>query len=282
MILIADSGSTKTHWCLVEGDKVVKELYTLGINPFYQTTDDILADLREKLIPSLASEEITHLSFYGAGCAFEDKKDIVRSALSALFVHASIEIESDLLGAARALFQHQKGIACILGTGSNSCYYDGVNIIQNVSPLGYVLGDEGSGAVLGKLLVADCLKNQLSTELKEKFFTQYGFTPAQILDKVYKQPFPNRFLAQFAPFLLDNLEEPAMFNIVFESFDAFLTRNVMQYQLDEMEVGFVGSIAHHFRDVLEIAAYERNINITKIEQRPMEGLIQFEVGRRTL
>ena len=282
MILIADSGSTKTHWCLVEGDKVVKELYTLGINPFYQSTDDILSYLREKLIPSLASEEITHLSFYGAGCAFEDKKDIVRNALSPLFVNASIDIESDLLGAARALFQNQKGIACILGTGSNSCYYDGVNIIQNVSPLGYVLGDEGSGAVLGKLLVADCLKNQLSTELKEKFFTQYGFTPAQILDKVYKQPFPNRFLAQFAPFLLDNLEEPAMFNIVFESFDAFLTRNVMQYQLDEMEVGFVGSIAHHFRDVLEIAAYERNVNITKIEQRPMEGLIQYEVGRRTL
>jgi N-acetylglucosamine kinase-like BadF-type ATPase len=282
MILIADSGSTKTHWCLVEGDKVVKELYTLGINPFYQSTDDILSDLREKLIPSLANEEITHLSFYGAGCAFEDKKDIVRNALSPLFVNASIDIESDLLGAARALFQNQKGIACILGTGSNSCYYDGVNISQNVSPLGYILGDEGSGAVLGKLLVADCLKNQLSTELKEKFFTQYGFTPAQILDKVYKQPFPNRFLAQFAPFLLDNLEEPAMFNIVFESFDAFLTRNVMQYQLEGMEVGFVGSIAHHFRDVLEIAAYERNVNITKIEQRPMEGLIQFEVGRRTL
>ena len=282
MTLIADSGSTKTQWCLVEGDKVVKELYTLGINPFYQTTDDILADLREKLTPALASEKITQISFYGAGCAFEDKKDIVRSALSALFVHASIEIESDLLGAARALFQHQKGIACILGTGSNSCYYDGVTITHNISPLGYILGDEGSGAVLGKLLVADCLKNQLPATLKDKFYTQYVYSNAEILDKVYKQPFPNRFLAQFAPFLLDNLEEPAIFNIVFESFDAFITRNVMQYQLDEMEVGFVGSIAHHFRDVLEIAAYERNVNITKIEQRPMEGLIQFEVGRRTL
>lgn len=275
MILIADSGSTKTQWCVIDNGKVLKEIYTLGINPFYQSTDEISADLVEKLSSKLDSSLITNVSFYGAGCSFDDKKQIVRDALQPLFPQAAIEIDSDLLGAARALFQRQKGIACILGTGSNSCYYDGTQIVQNISPLGFILGDEGSGAVLGKHLVADILKNQLPTELKEKFFTQFQFTPAEILDRVYKKPFPNRFLAQFTPFLLDNLEEPAIFNLVFDSFDAFLTRNLLRYELEDMEVGFVGSIAHHFRDVLEIVACERNINITKVEQRPMEGLIQF-------
>ena len=277
VILIADSGSTKTHWCLVQSGSVVGEVFTDGINPFYQTDMEIIALLDTQLIPKLGSVDIEQIYFYGAGCSFPDKKILVSRALVRFFNNAMIEIQSDLLGAARSLFQHEKGIACILGTGSNSCYYNGVDIVENVSPLGFILGDEGSGAVLGKLFVADCLKNQLPEELKEKFFAQYELTPAIIMDSVYKKPFPNRFLSKFTPFLLENIEEPSIFNLVFDSFDAFFVRNVMQYPLEDMQVGFVGSIAHYFRDTLEIVAFERGIQVAEVVQSPMAGLVKYHL-----
>jgi N-acetylglucosamine kinase-like BadF-type ATPase len=277
MILIADSGSTKTHWCLVQKGVVVNQVNTDGINPFYQTDLEIIALLESQLIPKLENKDIEQIYFYGAGCSFPEKKMLVSCALVRFFGNAMIEIQSDLLGAARSLFQHEKGIACILGTGSNSCLYDGTEIVENVSPLGFILGDEGSGAVLGKLFVADCLKNQLPTELKEKFLNQYELTPAVIMDNVYKKPFPNRFLAGFTPFLLENIEEPSIFNLVFDSFDAFFIRNVMQYPLEDMPVGCVGSIAHYFRDTLEIVASERGLFISDIVQSPMEGLVRYHL-----
>ncbi|MDP4240399.1 MAG: ATPase [Bacteroidota bacterium] len=275
MVLIADSGSTKTHWCVVRNGVVVNEILTAGINPFYQTDLEIIGLLAEQLVPKLETGDIERIYFYGAGCAFPDKKILVSRALVRYFTNSIIEIQSDLLGAARSLFQHEKGIACILGTGSNSCFYDGKEITQNVSPLGFILGDEGSGAVLGKLLIADCLKNQLPEWLSEKLLDEYELTPATILDNVYKQPFPNRFLARFTPFLLEHIDEPAIFNLVYDSFDAFFIRNVMQYPLEEMQVGFVGSIAHYFRDTLEIVASERGITVSEIVQHPMEGLVQY-------
>ncbi len=277
VVLIADSGSTKTHWCVVRGGEIVSEVFTDGINPFYQTDMEIIALLDTQLIPKLSDVDVEHIYFYGAGCSFSDKKILVSRALVRFFNNAIIEIQSDLLGAARSLFQHEKGIACIMGTGSNSCYYDGNEIAQNVSPLGFILGDEGSGAVLGKLFVADCLKNQLPEELKEKFFTQYELTPALIMDSVYKKPFPNRFLSKFTPFLLQNIEEPSIFNLVFDSFDSFLVRNVVQYPLDDMKVGFVGSIAHYFRETLEIVAFERGIAVSEVVQSPMEGLVKYHL-----
>jgi len=278
VILIADSGSTKTHWCVVDDRFVVKEIFTKGINPFYQTEAEIADEIERGLLPELKGIEVGSVFFYGAGCAFPDKKLLVKNALIAHFPVAAVEIESDLLGAARSLFQNQKGIACILGTGSNSCFYDGHEIIQNVSPLGFILGDEGSGAVLGKLLIADCLKNQLPEWLGEKLLDEYDLTPAIILDNVYKKPFPNRFLAKFTPFLLEHIEEPAIFNLVFDSFDAFFVRNVQQYPLEDVQVGFVGSIAHYFRDTLEIVASERAIEIAEIVQSPMEGLKNFHIN----
>lgn len=275
MILIADSGSTKTHWCVLDKSLVFKTIFTKGINPFYQSESEITLELDDNLFPELKNINIDQIYFYGAGCSFPEKKALVIGALKSFFKNALIEIESDLLGAARSLFHHEKGIACILGTGSNSCFYDGKDIVENVSPLGFILGDEGSGAVMGKLLVADCLKNQLSPELKDKFLTKYELTPAIILDNVYKKPFPNRFLAKFTPFLLENIEEASIFNLVFESFDAFFVRNVMQYSLEDVKVGFVGSVAYYFRDTLEIVAYERGIEISKIVQSPMEGLVEY-------
>lgn len=275
VILIADSGSTKTHWCLVKDGVVESEIFTDGINPFYQTGEEIIALLDTQLIPKLPSAEIKNIFFYGAGCSFPEKKTMVSLALINFFTEAVVEIHSDLLGAARSLFQHEKGIACILGTGSNSCFYDGDEITQNVSPLGFILGDEGSGAVLGKLLVADCLKNQLPEWLSEKLLDEYELTPAIILENVYKKPFPNRFLAKFTPFLLEHIEEPAIFNLVYDSFDAFFVRNVMQYPLEDIKVGFVGSIAHYFHDTLEIVASERGIEVNQITQSPMEGLVRY-------
>ena len=275
MNLIADSGSTNTHWCLVQNGEVVNEIITDGINPFYQTDMEIIALLDDQLIPKLVNIDIDSIYFYGAGCSFPDKKILVSRALVRFFGNSMIEIQSDLLGAARSLFQHEKGIACILGTGSNSCYYNGKEIEQNVSPLGFILGDEGSGAVLGKIFIADCLKNQLPVELKEKFLTCYELTPEMILENVYKKPFPNRYLAQFTPFLLENIEEPSIFNLVYDSFDAFLIRNVMQYPLDDIQIGFVGSVAYYFRDTIEIVASERRIIISDIVQNPMNGLVKY-------
>ncbi|MEA4935935.1 MAG: ATPase [Paludibacter sp.] len=275
MIMIADSGSTKTTWCVVEDSEILKQVVTPGINPFYQTTGEIQELIMTALYTATRSFQIDKIFFYGAGCAFPDKKKTVMDALIYFFNETIIEVESDLLGTARALFQHQKGIACILGTGSNSCYYDGTQIVQNVSPLGYILGDEGSGAVMGKQLIADCLKHQLPDWLSEKLMDDYELTPAQIIESVYSKPFPNRFLASFTPFLLEHIEEPSIFNLVYDSFDAFFTRNVMHYDLEEMEVGFMGSVAHHFKDTLEIVASERNIQISQILCEPMEGLVKF-------
>jgi N-acetylglucosamine kinase-like BadF-type ATPase len=275
MILIADSGSTKTSWCVCENLNVLKQISTPGINPFYQTTGEIQELIMTTLLAEIHTFQIDKIFFYGAGCAFPEKNKMVADALAYFFTGTEIEVESDLLGAARALFQHQKGIACILETGSNSCYYDGKQIVKNVSPLGFILGDEGSGAVMGKLLIADCLKHQLPEWLCEKLLDEYELTPAQILESVYKQPFPNRYLASLTPFIREHIEEPAIFNLVYDAFDAFFTRNVMQYDLENIEVGFVGSVAHDFQDTLEIVASERSITIHQILSQSLEGLVKF-------
>ncbi len=279
MILIADSGSTKTHWCLLNEGIVTAEIFTDGINPFYQNTLEIIELLQTQLIPNLESIQIQEVYFYGAGCSYPDKKLVLSQALFRIFGNAILDIQSDLLAASRALFQHKQGIACILGTGSNSCYYNGEEIIQNVSPLGFILGDEGSGAVLGKLLLADCLKNQMPDIICKTLFEEYNLTPASILENVYKMPFPNRFLAKFTPFILKHIQEPAIFNLVYDSFDSFFIRNVMQYNINDLQVGFVGSISYYFRDTLEIVASEHAIVISEIIQNPMSGLIRFHTNQ---
>lgn len=276
MKLIADSGSTRTTWLISDCSLHVQEIQTTGINPFYQTEEEISELVLHSLIPNLKKEiSVEEIYFYGAGCAFDDKKQMVANALRSGFPDAHMEVESDLLGAARGLFQHESGIACIMGTGSNSCEYDGKTIIKNVSPLGYILGDEGSGAVLGKLFIGDCLKNQLPEWLRDKFLDEYELTPAMILDRVYKQPFPNRFLASFTPFLSAHLEEPSIFNLVYDAFDSFFARNVAQYNTGNLSLGFIGSIAWHFRDVLEIVASEHQLEISSITKNPIEGLAAY-------
>ena len=274
MILIADSGSTKVDWSVVDNGKLVKRAFTKGINPFFQSEEEISNEIETTLLPQLDTREYEGIYYFGAGCAF-DKIEIVKNAILRNLKANNIEVGSDMVAAARGLCGHEPGIACILGTGSNSCCYDGKNIVDNVSPLGFILGDEGSGAVLGKLFVSDLLKNQLTPGLKEKFLEQYNLTVGDIIDRVYRKPFPNRFLATFSPFISENLSDPAVHALVLNSFKSFLKRNVMQYDFEGKPVGFVGSVAFHYREVLEEAVIAMGLKMGKIVQSPMEGLIEY-------
>ena len=274
MILIADSGSTKTDWCVVENGESILRFKTRGMNPFFQTEEEIGKEIEAGLLPSLKDFEPSAIYFYGAGCAFPEKNNMIRRAVNR-YLSVPVEVGSDLLAAARALCGDQPGIACIMGTGSNSCYYDGREIVKNVSPLGFILGDEGSGAVLGKLLIGDVLKDQLSPALKDQFLTQYELTPALIMDKGFRQSFPNRFLAGFSPFIREHLDEPAIWELVTRSFLAFFTRNVKQYDYFELPVHLVGSVAWYYQDILKEIAFDLGIRLGTIARSPMEGLIAY-------
>lgn len=275
MILIADSGSTKTDWCAVENNEVVLQVQTKGMNPYFQSEEEIVNEINEQLLPLLPDKPLTAIYFYGAGCAF-DKITLMRNALGrSLRVEGEIEVNSDMVGTARALCGNEAGIACILGTGSNSCYYDGKEIVENVSPLGFILGDEGSGAVLGKLFIGSLLKNQLTEGLKETFLDEYKLTPAEIIDRVYRKPFPNRFLATFSPFIAKHIEDNSIQSLVKDAFSDFFRRNVMQYDYRTCKVHFCGSIAHFYRDLLIEAANELQLNIGTIAQTPMDGLVAY-------
>ena len=277
MILIADSGSTKTDWCVVENGVLVQQIFTKGTNPFFQSEEEISNEIATALLPELKTDEFNAVYFYGAGCGFPDKIEIVHRAISKqLKVKGNVEVATDMLAAARGLCGREAGIACIMGTGSNSCYYDGENIVANVSPLGFILGDEGSGACLGKLMVGDLLKNQMTPELKEKFLKQFNLTPADIIDRVYRKPFPNRFLASLSPFLSQNINEPCVHDLVLNSFKAFFKRNIMQYEnYQNLKVNLIGSVAFYYKEVLAEAAEAMGIQLGTIIQSPMEGLIKY-------
>ena len=275
MMLIADSGSTKTDWCVILDNTPIKRIGTKGLNPFFQSEEEIQQELTHSLLPQLPEGTIDSVYFYGAGCTPEKAPTLQRAIADSLPVVGNIKAYSDMLAAARGLCGREAGITCILGTGSNSCFYDGKEIVNHISPLGFILGDEGSGAVLGKLLVGDILKNQLSPTIKEVFLKQFDLTVPEIIDRVYRQPFPNRFLASLSPFIAQHLEEPGIRQLVLGSFIAFLRRNVMQYDYTQYPAHFIGSVAHCYKEILQEAAQETGIRIGKILQSPMEGLIQY-------
>lgn len=277
MILIADCGSTKIDWCVVNDGKVVEQIFTSGINALLMTEEQIRETLAAELAEKVKGYAIESVYYYGAGCLFDDICANVRRAIAHNVPTAkTIEVHSDLLAAARALCGQNEGIACILGTGSNSCYYNGREIVDNVSPLGYILGDEGSGAVLGKLLVGDVLKNQLPKELCEKFLAEYDLDRQKIIEGVYKKPAANRFLASLSPFLIKNIEEPAIHRLVLNAFKSFFVRNIENYSnYKSMPVSFVGSVAFYYKDVLAEAAKALDITIGTIIKSPMEGLVKY-------
>ena len=298
MILIADSGSTKVHWCLVTASGQCSDVFTDGINPLFQTTIAMQNSISNQLLPQIApllwAGTLTHVFFYGAGCTPE-KKGFVKTALEAVFKKAEVHVESDMLGAARGLLGHNAGVACILGTGSGSCFYNGETIEWCVPSLGYILGDEGSAAVLGKRLVGDLLKNQLdtpttndqrpNTNLKDLFFEEYQTSMADIIEKVYRQPFPNRYLAKLSKFCADHIDDPRIHALVYDHFVQFIRRNLIQYfklpneQMvnDKMVngVGFVGSIAYYYKPILEEAMKAENLPLGTILRDPIEGLKEY-------
>ena len=276
MILIADSGSTKTDWAVVDDGRMVTSMATQGINPFHQDTDNIAAVIETELLPKMGDIYPEEIYFYGSGCR-EDKVEMMCSILGKAFPHCTrIEAQGDLLAAARAVCGANEGIACIMGTGANSCLYDGKRVVENTPPLGYILGDEGSGAVLGKLLVGDVLKKQLPEPLCEKFLKEYDLDRLEIIRRVYREPFANRFLASLSPFLAKNIEEPAVHRLVLNAFKAFFVRNITNYKnYKSLKVNFVGSIAMYYRSVLEEAAASVDCTIGTIIKSPMEGLILY-------
>lgn len=281
MILIADSGSTKTDWCLCKKGTVLCTIQTQGINPYHQTEEAIEEVLREELLPQFPTNIVSNIlaiTFYGSGCANETACNRIKEAIHKVLGTADATIYSDLLGAARALCGHEEGIACVLGTGSNSCLYNGKEIIANTPPLGYILGDEGSSAVLGRRLVGDCLKNQLPEAIRDEFLTEYGLTQEIILEKVYRQPLANRFLASLTPFLSKYREVPEVHNLLVESFVDFFVRNVKQYRRPWLPIHFVGSIANAFSAELKVAAESLGMELGTVMQSPMEGLIKFHTS----
>lgn len=275
MILLADGGSTKVDWSLIDKGQLVKRVFTKGANPFFRTSEEIAHELRETLVPELDGMDIYSVFFYGAGCATSEKIDVVKVAIESSLGKTPINVGSDLLGAAKGLCGTRPGIACILGTGSNSCFYDGTQIVENVSPLGYILGDEGSGAVLGRLFLGACLKNQFSEGVKETFLMETRITIPEILEKVYRERLPNRFLAKLTPFIKQHLDDKSIYDLVFTNFEDFFKRNVMQYDYKNHKIYFTGSIAYHFQDVLLKVAESLGIQVEKICQSPMSGLVEY-------
>ena len=281
-ILIADSGSTKTAWLLMEEGLTDVTFRTRGINPVMQSEAEITATLMSELLPQLAAAtmdkskatDIGEIHFYGAGCT-PARRHVVEGALRSCFSEARLSIESDLLGAARALCGANEGIACILGTGSNSCYYNGEQIVQNTPSLGYILGDEGGGAMLGRRFLGDLLKGLLPESVKMNFFEEYKLQMDAIIDRVYRQPMPNRFLASLAPFLVANRNVTEIHDLLVDSFRSFFARNIRNYGRPELPVHFVGSIAYHFGVELVEAAREEGFWVGRIESAPLQGIADY-------
>lgn len=274
MKLIADSGSTKTAWRSINQDGRIAQANTIGFNPFFQDTDFIVNELTASLLPQL-NDVISEIYYYGTGCSTPDNQAIVRSALERVFPKAShIEINTDMLGAARALCGHQSGIACILGTGSNTCYYEGGQIAHQVANLGFWLGDEGSGGYLGKTLVTKYLLGELPQDLAAKFQKRHPtLTRDVVLENAYKKPSPNRYFAGFSKFLFDNRSHPAAYNLVYEAFGIFLDRYIAKYeQHRQVRVNFVGSVAFYYSDILRQVATDKGISIGNIMENPIAGL----------
>lgn len=275
MILIADSGSTKTDWCVAKDGFTVKRFTTQGINPYHQDERRINGIVLDELLPQTGEYKLKKIVFYGSGCRDETIPTMKNILYSAFNNNVEVEIYSDLLGAARAICGHEEGIACILGTGSNSCLYDGKKIVGNIPPLGYILGDEGSGATLGKIFINEIFKNSRMYDLKNEFLQVLQMTEGDIIDRVYRQPMANRFLASLAPFIHSHIERHEVNEIVTENFRQFLLKNVKRYHRDDLQVSFIGSIAWHFKSQLLQSALEENVYVGSVEKSPMDGLLRY-------
>jgi glucosamine kinase len=279
MILVADSGSTKTDWVLANNGVLVAEYNTSGFNPFFHTEKNVLDALQAEKEMAAIREKVTSVKFFGAGCSSPARNAIIEGALKKFFTSASITVEHDLKGSVLATCGNEKGIACILGTGSNVCYYDGKNIAEGSHGLGYVLGDEGSGSYYGKKLLAYYLYEILPDDLHKKFKSDYNLTKEIILDNVYHQPDANVYLASFARFLSENREHRYIQKLVTKGMEEFFETNVCAIeQHQEVPVHFVGSIAYYFAEILKDVAKLHHVTTGKIIRKPIHDLLRFFAG----
>lgn len=293
MILIADSGSTKTEWVILEDGKKLPEIFTQGINPYFQNGKDIGKILHEELLPKLNfpitnshvfSETLEQKNFklyyYGAGCSNSENCNMVKNSLQKVFTNAEITVEHDLLAAARALCGNEKGIAAILGTGSNSCLFDGKNILANNPSLGFLLGDEGSGGHIGKELLKMFVYNELHAQLRQDFIETFDLDKEKILDQVYHKPNPNRYCASFMPFIAKYRDDLQIKEMVKVSFKEFFKRHITKYEnYEQTPFNCVGSVALIFKEQLMEVADEFGVKVNRVIKNPMEGLIEFHMKK---
>jgi N-acetylglucosamine kinase-like BadF-type ATPase len=274
-ILIADSGATKAEWCLVrQGRK--KTIFTPGISPYFLSSENIRDLVQKEVAQPLKKTPVEKVFFYGTGCANAGNARSVKKALKAVFPAADISVDTDLMAAARALCGSEKGIACILGTGSNSCYFNGKTVAKNSPGLGYVLGDEGSGAYLGKKVIQYFLYDTFDEDLRARFDARFSTSRVEILDNVYKKPLPNRYLAGFTLFLAENRGHYMIENIIEDGLNDFFFQHLNKYnEVWKFPVSFVGSVADGFRDVLQNLCNSYEFEMGKILKNPMQGLVEF-------
>ena len=273
--LIADSGATKAEWCVVSKGKV-KTVFTQGISPYFLTKEQIRQVLEKELLPKIKNHQINEVYYYGTGLGNPDNAKLLRSVLKQVFNKAKkVEAEHDLMAAARALCGNKKGIACILGTGSNSCFYNGKKIVKNSPGLGFILGDEGSGAYLGKKVVQYYLYGTFDEDLKARFENKYKISKMDILEAVYKKPMPNRYLASYALFLAENRGHYMIENIIEDGLSDFFFNHLYKYRESWTNpINFVGGVAWGFRDVLKELCKMYELELGTILKNPMEGLIK--------
>lgn len=277
MILVADGGATKTSWCISDKEKYLKKFSTEGASPYFRKMDDIVKEWKESPLIKF-SNKVDQIFFYGTGIINDENAQLIKKGLSRIFPEAKTEVQSDLLAAVHATLGNKSGIACILGTGSNSCFYDGKKIVAHVPPLGYILGDEGSGANLGQQLIGDYLKSTMPVKLIRLFQKKYSMNYSEFINRVYWQERPNQFLADFVPFLSENIQNDYCQNLVENSFDSFISRNVAQYpDFEKYPICFVGSVAFYFQNQLKKVLLKRNLIPGIILKEPLLNLLKFHL-----
>ncbi|MFK8009825.1 MAG: hypothetical protein AB8H03_25955 [Saprospiraceae bacterium] len=276
MILIADSGSTKADWKTIHASGEVTDQSTRGFNPFIQNTEAIEAGLMEDFDKSLEKSKAKAVYYYGAGCSDDYRNSIVENALQKIFPNAKITVNHDLLASARALCGTEPGVACILGTGSNSCLYNGIEITDNVKNIGFLVGDEGSGSHIGKELLRGYFYREMPKDILTDFEKSFPEGQRGILDRIYDNPKPNVYLASFSKFLSSHQGHPYIQHLVFKSFDEFVRRHVLKYDgCQNLKINFVGSVAYYFKDILEIVLASYDLELGNIIKKPIDRLVEF-------
>lgn len=273
--LIADSGSTKCDWCLISDGKK-KRFFSQGMSPYFLGSNQIIEILQKEVFPKVGKHVVTEVFYYGTGCKSPVNRKVLQKALKSIFSEATIAVDHDLMGAARALCGNDKGIACILGTGSNSCFFNGKKIVKNSPGIGYVLGDEGSGAYLGKKVLQYYLYKTFDEELAVRFNTKFNTSDVEILENIYKKPLPNRYMASFAIFLAENRGHYMIENIIEDGLNDFFFQHICKYSESwNLPIHFTGSVAYGFKDVIKDLCGTYELELGNVIRNPMDGLIKY-------